>query len=654
MSLRVRTPAARAWCGALVLASIVCSASAARSGQIPIGPDAGQDGKAPREASAAQDQEGPKTPEELAAQGAKDRLNLVRVDARLSFSAQTTDAALRALRNERDAGRRTAAILALGAVRAVTQRPQLVLWAREGGPAEREAALMALGEMGDAIANGEAVLVDALGLADERLASAALIGLYRTGFERGRKLVRGVADTADHPLRGVAEALFAFEEDRLLAPPPFSIVRLYELRREAAKWYGTIDGLTWTMRLIERLESDNTFLDHIVFLSAAELDLPGIRDHLLEVLIGGKRPVRIRAAVRAMPEVVEQLVANDLWLPATRGEWRVLLESSIDEGYAREMPVTLERASRIEDLAPVALGILAANEPTYDEALLTALESRNPRHREHAAFGIGEGRVKRLLPGLRKLEEDNALRVRATALAARLAMGDGEAKEGLRNFLVEERGDYTRQDRLVVIEILHAASRATPVLDLVAELGKELEGLEQAGLIATVHLRKRTVDLSPLRDTLDGIDLDTPLARRMVRALGYLPSQEDLAWLARRFPIENGAEGNIELGLALARAGHAKLEPVLQHAVWTGSWNRSVLAAAVVKQRSGIRILEHWVTKPPTDVTSEDIRRVGFAIGEWGGLEAVDNLTRRLGGIAGADRPALQGAVLGALSVRTH
>jgi hypothetical protein len=46
------------------------------------------------------------------------------------------------------------------------------------------------------------------------------------------------------------------------------------------------------------------------------------------------------------------------------------------------------------------------------------------------------------------------------------------------------------------------------------------------------------------------------------------------------------------------------------------------------------------------------LRRVGFAVGEWCGVEAVETLARELRFQSG--HPALQGALLGVLSTRTQ
>jgi hypothetical protein len=73
-----------------------------------------------------------------------------------------------------------------------------------------------------------------------------------------------------------------------------------------------------------------------------------------------------------------------------------------------------------------------------------------------------------------------------------------------------------------------------------------------------------------------------------------------------------------------------------------------------VRATYGQRTLISWAANPPVEATEQDVRRLGYAIGEWGGLPAVEALRKRLNSTAGADLPALQGAILGALAARTR
>ena len=92
------------------------------------------------------------------------------------------------------------------------------------------------------------------------------------------------------------------------------------------------------------------------------------------------------------------------------------------------------------------------------------------------------------------------------------------------------------------------------------------------------------------------------------------------------------------LGLRLVRAG-----------VWERDFHRSVLAAHLLAEFQGLQALHEELASPPPLVSAVDLRRIGFVLGELGGLGEVENLARRR---TSAD-PVLQGAYLGALAART-
>jgi hypothetical protein len=72
----------------------------------------------------------------------------------------------------------------------------------------------------------------------------------------------------------------------------------------------------------------------------------------------------------------------------------------------------------------------------------------------------------------------------------------------------------------------------------------------------------------------------------------------------------------------------------------------------VLRDVGGPGSLRDEVHRIPTSASSRDLRRLGFAIGEWGGLEAVEYLQDREN--LQMRSPVLQGAILGALGRRTH
>jgi hypothetical protein len=86
--------------------------------------------------------------------------------------------------------------------------------------------------------------------------------------------------------------------------------------------------------------------------------------------------------------------------------------------------------------------------------------------------------------------------------------------------------------------------------------------------------------------------------------------------------------------------------------LWRGSHDISLLAAAQLVEVYGMHFLLDEVAAAPRDADDADLRRVGFAIGTWGGIDAVEQLSRARRNNTGD--PALQGAVLGALGARTR
>jgi hypothetical protein len=133
-------------------------------------------------------------------------------------------------------------------------------------------------------------------------------------------------------------------------------------------------------------------------------------------------------------------------------------------------------------------------------------------------------------------------------------------------------------------------------------------------------------------------------------ALGRGAGLADIELLRELFPLGDEPEVDVELALALIAAREAAVLPLLRAAVWSEPWNRSVLAGALVLHHGGIEALRAEVARPPAGINDRDLRRVGFALGEWGGAVEVDRLAGR---VSAAD-PALQGALLGALSTRSR
>jgi hypothetical protein len=137
----------------------------------------------------------------------------------------------------------------------------------------------------------------------------------------------------------------------------------------------------------------------------------------------------------------------------------------------------------------------------------------------------------------------------------------------------------------------------------------------------------------------------------LVRALSRRPTPQDLEVMTDLFPQPGEEALNLELATSLAALSSPVVRPLLRAALWQGEFDVSILAGFLMAAADGDRSLIEEIRRPPPGATVGDLRRVGFALGEWGGVEALSKLSRQTGSAAG---PEMQGALLGALASRTQ
>jgi NADH:ubiquinone oxidoreductase subunit C len=286
------------------------------------------------------------------------------------------------------------------------------------------------------------------------------------------------------------------------------------------------------------------------------------------------------------------------------------------------------------------------------------------------------------------LEDDVAPQVRATALVAEVRLGSRTALDKLRTRLSldepasEERGAATgKSDRAgktnkgdkagdragdraerpdkpdkpdpevhLLVEAVSRAVRDPQISDLLIDLMPRVEGVDQAkvavALLELGHSDAHSVVRNWLRDRRpSGV-----LAARAIAAISQHATLEDIDVLHDLMPYEDDMEVNVELACALLRLRDPSVTPILRAALWTEPVNRSVLAGALWIDALGIDSLRLETEHPPQGAGERGQRRVGFALGEWGGIDEVERLSAR----RSAGDPVLEGAVLGALGARTH
>ncbi len=613
----------------------------------------------------------------------------------MGFTERTRQAARTATSDPRTVGvSRACAYFALGSVQSVAFRPTLKMEAREGPGIERRAAVLALGELGDSLNNGVELLIELLEDPDPTIVNDALLALARSRLVSAETQLGRMAADPSQPLAVRAQQALSFVRSPSQPSDFESASMLLSLRYESAKRFGTLNGRPWSQQRIEELKQDESFLDEVVLMAAAEISRAGIKDHLMEIVIEPGRTLRWRAAAMALPLEVERMIASGLGGPTREAGWAQLVDGAVESGWASSMPETLTRALGLRSLAPTAAAQLVHRQPELDEKLRAAFKSPRRELRVRAAEAVGRLSLTGYLLDLRELSgetlpgRNSGMQVAAASWVARLRLGDVSAGEPMTEILADRVGAYSEFDRTIVLDALERGYRSEAIVKFLLRVAREARGTVQAEIQALLARsghgspwdgstgewvvmtdEQTALYLGPswdrskdrwsgtgagLRAAYGEADRGSSTASRLLRGIAHLPGAADLEFLAREFPLDENREGNILLARTLIENGHARVDPILQAAVWNGPWHRSVLAAALVVEYRGVDLLMHWVSKPPPAARSADMRRVGFAIGEWGGLEAIDVLRQVLGAAAGAERPALQGALLGALTTRTH
>ncbi|MBI5363752.1 MAG: hypothetical protein HZA53_11280 [Planctomycetes bacterium] len=569
-------------------------------------------------------------------------------DARVAFTPRTpADARARLAQSVATPEKRAAAWIALGSSGAVNERLAMEDLARHGTGVERRAAILALGEL----ASGADALLMSLTSEEPEVAECALLALLRTGRAAARRRVEEIAHDDGHRLHEPAANLLVFVADPSGSAASGASALLLELRWRSARSFGLVDGQSWHVLQVQRLAHDPEFRREFVLRGAARLYRPGAKDHVLELLLHGAGDARLSTAVILMPLELQELVESELWTPASIAEWRVVLDTIEARSFGAVVPKLLERAAAVDALHYRAT-ILIARGGTAELARFVdpdlarlSIEDRLDACDVLATSGDAGWRSR-----LEDLERSLDAPVRFAAVVARMRLGSRAAEDQVRAALEDaEHADHAE----IVSALLRVARDAyvgNLLEDWLPKAPKE-EALEIAIRLCKegrVTARSRVRQALAADPTPRGAD-----ALRLLRALGQGPGPEDLELLRQLFPLEDERAVEVELASALFELGDPSVVPLLRASLWSDEVELSMLAAALLTESGGgVRVLREELSVPPEAASSADLRRVGFAIGAWGGLREVDELARELRYASG--HPALQGALLGALSTRTQ
>ncbi len=543
--------------------------------------------------------------------------------------------------------RRAAALVALGCASAEGERTRLETTARSGTGVERWGAILALGEMN---AGATALLLDLVANEDARTAECALLALLRDGRNSGRRRVEELAYDPVHPHAEAARELLVLALDPESSAPSRAGHLLLRLRWEAAREFGLVEGQAWRVLAIQALGRDPALLTEVVLGALPVLTRPGVADHLLPLVMHGTGDARLRAAVAILPRELALVVENGLWAPRDAAEWRVLLDEIDQQRVERLTPEIARAALEVPEVRwrGLALAALAGDESLggwldVDAATLPVPE------RIDLCVALGALPNSTWLGRFAALGEDPDARVRAAYLVAGF-------RQGLRKPEVEVEAVLSDAEHAGHAPLVAALCRVARDPDVALALENRLaeaEGDERLEIATALSLAGRLSGRATVRLALSS---DPPprgaRAVRLVRALARNKSSEDLEVFRALFPRPDDRQLDVELARTLVQLGDAAAEPLLRTALWRGEFDVSVLAGGLLLQRSGPLALLRELQNPPVDAASSDLRRVGWAAGEWGGWPEFERLSRELR--AGPAHPAVQGAWLGALAARTH
>jgi len=245
------------------------------------------------------------------------------------------------------------------------------------------------------------------------------------------------------------------------------------------------------------------------------------------------------------------------------------------------------------------------------------------------------------------LEPDAEPRLRAIALVGVLARSPNVVADRLRTGLVEDealRDHLTRE--LVRRSQVPTTSSALLLASTVPALPFEL------GLDVFAALARQGVGTSPGQALGSALarGVDGPVAARALEAL--VPISPLVAQEAAVDALMYARDDALTLvaGRLLVEARHPIGISLLRRSLWIRDVPVSQLACGYLIEQEGVSALERETDSPPEWARDEDLRRLGLALGEWGGYGLVQQLARR----RNVRDPVLQGAYLGALASRTR
>jgi hypothetical protein len=400
--------------------------------------------------------------------------------------------------------------------------------------------------------------------------------------------------------------------------------------------------------LAAELRARPGFLETVVFRAAAVLDRAQLEPHLVGMLRSGDDPEALRLALRVLAEELARAHAAGHWKPSG-ASLRLCLTEIEAEGRERECAKLLASVFAAKDQESNWAGrlLLAAGGEVPFRWVEEQLAAADPVERRSWLEACGKSGRQDLAPEVAAwLKGEDEASVTATGLVTLARLAHAPAREELLE-LVKAPADARRAAAFA------ALARALEAREL-ARYGEEALRREDLAASERLALQLGLVrggakePRAAVRAGLVGAKCEELWSR--LSALARAPEPADVEAFAAVFPLEgeDAVPSNALLAATLLVQRHPEVEPFLRAALWHPDWDLCVLAGGLLVRQGGTRVLLDELETPPRTARSTDLRRVGFALGEWGGLGVVEELQRS----RSESDPILQGALLGALSAR--
>ncbi len=483
-----------------------------------------------------------------------------------------------------DSNVRSAAVKALGQLKADTAAPEIIKLLADSNSDVRSAAALALGQMKAVTAASEIVRLLADSNSDVRSAAALALGQMKA-VTAASEIVRLLADSDWHVQTAAILALGQMKAD--MAVP--EIVKLLPdanpyVREAASLALVQLKTDTAVQEIIKLLVHNDSSVDFVVQCQAAsalgQLKAYTAAPEIVKLLADSNWQVRYEAvsalgqlkAYTAAPEIVKLLADSDWHVRSMAIS--VLGQMKADTAEPEIVKLLEDSNADVRSAAVSALGQMKA----YMEVpeIVSLLADSNVDMRSAAVSALGQMKAETAAPKIVKLLSDSDWHVRSAAVKACGQMKAYTAEPEIVR-LLEDSDWHVRSAVAEVLGGLQVESAAPKIVRLMRDSDKEVRSAAASALgelkaesAVPEIIRLLTDSNSDETESIDEpeiIRLLTDSDKKDVRsaaasALGALKAKSAVPEIVRLLAISDSDDVQLQAALALARMNHSS--PQLQ------------------------------------------------------------------------------------------